>query len=100
MTLTEKSLSLQKMEHLRFLIDKEFKSTIINGKKCYENNSGEFFIPRYVTDNKEIDCLYLEYADNLQDAEKDLFYDGEWIYIPDYPDVNTLYTEAVKQINS
>lgn len=100
MTQMVENLSLKKMEQLCTLIDEKFVSQIINDKKIYINDSGEFFFPRYVTDHKEIDCLFFEYADNESDAKKDLFYDGEWIYIPDYQDANSLFEEAVKQINS
>lgn len=100
MTQMAKSLSSKKMEQLCTLIDNKFVSLIINDKKCYINDSGEIFFPRYVTDHKDIDCLFFEYANNKSDAEKDLFYDGEWIYIPDYPDANSLFEEAVRQINS
>lgn len=100
MTQMVENLSLKKMEQLNSLIDEMFKSQIVNGQKCYINDSGEFFFPRYVTDHKDIDCLFFEYADNESDAKKDLFYDGEWIYIPDYPDADSLFEEALKQINS
>ena len=94
------SLSLKKMEELCLLLDANFPSKIINERKCYINNQGQYFIPRYVTDDKDIDCLYFEYADTIEDAQSDLFYDGEWIYIPDYPNACLLFAESVIQINS
>lgn len=101
MTQAEMNSSLIKMDQLRTLIDQHFpKAKIDYEDVCYINNKGEYFIPHYVTDHKDIDCLFFEYANNESDAEKGLFYDGEWIYIPDYSDGHELFEEAVKQINA
>ena len=101
MTQAEMNSSLIKMDQLRTLIDQSFRKAEIDcDDVCYINDKGGYFILRYITDHKEIDCLFFECAENREDAEKGLFFDGEWIYIPDYPDGKALYDEAIKQINA
>ena len=43
-------------------------------------------------------ALVVEYADNIDEAEKNRFEDGELFYLSDYQDVDELASDILKEI--
>jgi hypothetical protein len=49
---------------------------------------------------KKFNAIVIEYADSLDEAKRYLFEDGDLFCIEDYPDVDEMFNDMIKEIES
>ena len=76
-------------------IGEKFAARSLNGSRHFELPNGEIII---ICELISFGALVVEYADNIDEAEKNRFEDGELFYLSDYQDVDELASDILQEI--
>ena len=76
-------------------IGEKYTERSLNGSRHFELPNGEIII---ICELISFGALVVEYADNIDEAEKNRFEDGEPFYLSDYQDVDELASDILKEI--
>lgn len=77
----------KRIANLEKELKKIYKAVDVNSENCFEKKTGEIF---HVFGIKEFNALGIEYAENMNEAKKNLYEDGDLFYIDDMNEAEML----------
>lgn len=69
---------LKRLENLENKLKTRYKPVKVNGENCFLKKNGEVF---HLFGMKNFNALGVEYAENMEEAKRNLYEDGDLLYI-------------------
>lgn len=76
----ELTVMMERIRKLENELRKIYKSVNVNGDNCFAKKTGEIF---HLFGIKDFNALGIEYAENMNEAKKNVYEDGDLFYIND-----------------
>ena len=86
--------SIKRRDKLEKLLAQQFERLCVNGNLCFRKQNGVVFSLCVFPKDA---AIVVEYADTIDDAEKNLFEDGDLFYIEEM-DEETMYQAVIQEI--
>lgn len=85
---------LKRLENLENRLKNRYEQIEVNNRNCFLLENGEII---QLTGLKSFGAIVIEYAETMEEAEKNMFEDGDLFYL-DELDENQMFEQMIREI--